>query len=334
MKRFVFTLGLVALMASLSTGTSNGQTPVQKVYISQTTRHPALDLTTQGILEGLKQEGFEAGKNLETQTECTQGNSALASQIATMFASKAPDITVAVGTLSAQSLAPYGNQGKLKLIFSSVTDPLGARLVKSLETPGGNITGVSNFIPLEPQLQLFKKLVPGLKRLGVLYNPGEPNSVSIVEKLEALCPQYDLVLVKQTLTKTSEAASSATQLASQVEALFISNDNTALSSINSILKATQSLKIPLFVSDTDAVAQGALAAIGPNQYDIGMQTGRMIARALRGEKLASMPVELPSQTELFLNQEAADQLGLTLPAALLKEAKKVVGSSVIGLKKK
>ncbi len=314
-----FLLGGIGLMLTLPT-----QVISKKVYISQTTRHSALDATTKGIIDGLQEKGFEAGKNLETKIECAQGNVGLAAQIATLFASKTPEVCVAVGTLSAQSLAPYARQGKFSLVFSTVTDPVGAKLVTTLDTSETMTTGVSNFVALEPQLDLFKKIVPNLKRLGILYNPGEPNSASIVSKLEYFCAQEGITLVKQTLSKTSDAPANARQLASNAQALFISNDNTALSSLNSILKATQEAKIPLFVSDTDAVSQGATAALGPNQYDIGVQTGHMIARILLGEKAGDIAVAFPEKTELFLNEKAAHQAGITLPSELIKQATRII----------
>ena len=188
------------------------------------------------------------------------------------------------------------------MVFSTVTDPLGASLVKSLDRPGNNISGISNFVPLEPQLELFKKIQPSLKRLGILYNPAELNSVSIVKKLEILCPKLGLALVKQTITKTSDAMQNTAKLASNVDAIFISNDNTALSALQSIIASTEKAGIPLYVSDTDAVKLGAKAALGPNQYEVGLQTARMIVRVLKGDDINNMKVEFPDKTDLVVSK--------------------------------
>ena len=258
--------------------------------------------TTKGIIDGLAQAGFENGKGSEIRVESAQGSASLASQIASKFVSQNPDIVVGVATVSAQSFIKYATEGRVKMVFSTVTDPLGASLVKSLDRPGNNISGISNFVPLEPQLELFKKIQPSLKRLGILYNPAELNSVSIVKKLEILCPKLGLALVKQTITKTSDAMQNTAKLASNVDAIFISNDNTALSALQSIIASTEKAGIPLYVSDTDAVKLGAKAALGPNQYEVGLQTARMIVRVLKGDDINNMKVEFPDKTDLVVSK--------------------------------
>ena len=273
-----------------------------KILISKTIDHPALDATTRGIIAGLASAGYENGKGSEIRIESAQGNAPLASQIASKFVSQNPDIVIGVGTVSAQSFIKYAASRRVKMVFSTVTDPLGASLVKSLDKPGNNISGVSNFVPLEPQLELFKKMQPNLKKLGILYNPAELNSVSIVKKLEILCPKLGLILVKQTITKTSDAAQNTAKLASDVDAIFISNDNTALSALQSIIAASKKARIPVYVSDTDAVKLGAKAALGPDQYEIGLQTARMIVRVLKGGDINMMKVEFPDKTDLVMGK--------------------------------
>lgn len=297
--------------------------PMKKILISKVVEHAALNDTTQGIIDALEQGGYKQGQNLDLRVESAQANAALAAQIASKFANQNPDIVVGVGTISAQSFIQYALSGKVKLIFSTVTDPLSAQLVQSLEKPSNNVSGVSNFVNLAPQLRLFKKLQPNLSRLGILYNPGEGNSVSIVNKLEALCPQFNITLVKQTIAKTSEVAQHATKLAQTVNAIFISNDNTALSALPSVIKSAQAAKIPVYVSDTDAVEQGAVAAIGPNQYEVGQQTGRMIIRILENADINTTPVEFPTKTELFINLAAAQKANIIIPEELLQKAAKV-----------
>jgi putative ABC transport system substrate-binding protein len=314
--------GLVVTSYAQAAGTPAADTPPahKKVLISQVVEHPALDDTTKGIIDTLTKSGFKSGENLDLRVESAQANPALAAQIASKFANQKPDVVVGVGTISAQSFAKYANDGKVKLIFSSITDPLGASLVQSLEKPGKNTSGVSNFVALEPQIKLFLRLQPQLKRLGVIYNPGEINSVSIVKKLEVLCPQMGLTLVKQVANRTAEVAQAATHLAANADAIFISNDNTSLSALQSVVRAANQAKIPVYVSDTDAVILGALAALGPNQYDVGVQTGKMVVRTLNGENPGTMPVEFPLKTDLYINLDAAKMLNITIPDDLRAQA--------------
>ncbi|MCP5369366.1 MAG: ABC transporter substrate-binding protein [Rickettsiaceae bacterium] len=301
---------------------------MKKVFINQLVEHPALDMTTKGIIDGLKQNGYKPGANLDLRVESAQANSALASQIAAKFVGQNADIVVGVATISAQSFAKYAKENKVRLVFSSVTDPIKSELVQSLNKPGNNTSGVSNFVELEPQLKLFKQLQPNLERLGFLYNPSEANSLSLITQLEELCAKFGISLVLQAANKTSEVAQAATKLAANVDAIFISNDNTALSALQVIINVATKVKVPVYVSDTDAVELGALAALGPNQYKVGLQTAQIIVRALKGEDLGTIAVEFPTETELYLNEDAADKLQIQLPSELKNIAAKIVKSTL------
>ena len=297
-----------------------------KILISKVIDHPALNSTTQGIIDALASSGYVLNQNLELKIESAQASPVLAQQIAGKFVHMKPDIVVGVGTVSAQSFLKYAKANKVKLIFSSVTDPIGASLISDLNCPEQNISGVSNFVELNPQLIMIKKILPKIKKLGILYNPGELNSVSIVEKLEQLCPTLGITLIKQTIDKTGDVAQSALKLSQNVDAIFISNDNTALSALPLIVKSAKTKKIPVFVSDTDAVSLGAIAALGPNQYEIGKQTGRMIVRLMEGEECSKQPIEFPEKVELFINADAAKELEIQIPKDLLDTAKNIVSS--------
>ena len=296
----------------------------QKVLISQTVDHPALNETSRGIVDALSQAGFEKGKNFDLKIDSAQANAALAAQIAQKFIHQSPDVVVGVGTLSAQSFAKAALQGKIKLIFSSVTDPLGAGLMTDLSKPNGHISGVSNYVDLKPQLQLFKKIQPQLSRLGFLYNPGEANSSYILTKLKEVCLQMNIKVIPQSVMKTADVPQGATKLAQLVDAIFISNDNTALSSLPSIIKIATQAKIPVYVSDINAVEQGALAALGPNQYDVGLKTGEMIVRVLQGQDTCAQKVQFSEKTDLYLNENTASELNIQIPEDIKASANKII----------
>lgn len=298
-----------------------------KICISQVVEHPALNATVQGIIKELVNQGFRAHETCEIIVDSAQGQVGLASQIAAKFVSQKPAVVVGVGTLSAQSFLKYSKNNAVSLVFSSVTDPIGAQLLDAQGESSAPVYGVSNFVPLEPQLELFKTIQPELRQLGIIYNPSELNSVSIVTKLQKLCPQYGIQLVTQVLTTTADAMQVATFLASQVDAIFISNDNTALSALRTIIAVTDKVKIPTYVSDTDAVALGALAALGPNQYELGRQTGIMIAKLLRKEPMTQQ-LEYPIKVECYLNVKVAQKLGITIPEELIERAASVIQGDI------
>jgi putative tryptophan/tyrosine transport system substrate-binding protein len=287
-------------------------TPKKIVLISQIIKHPALDRTVQGIIDGLAQKGYQRGVNVDIRIALAQASPALASQIAAKFVTQHPDVLVGVGTVSAQTLAPYALSHHVNMLFSSITDPISAGLVKHLEKPGYTISGVSNFVALAPQLQLFKRIQPHLQRLGIIYNPGELNSVVMVKRLEEACQSFGLQLIKQTAATTADVPQATVRLVAHVDAILISNDNTALAALQSIMKIAYQHHVPVYSGDTDSVALGALAAIGPNQYNIGLQTGWMIARCLKGEKAGNMSVKFPQTTHLYVNQKTAHLLGYRL----------------------
>jgi len=276
---------------------SSAQSLPTKISILQTVEHPALNATRQGFLDELHKLGYEEGKTLILEYQSAQGNTALAAQIAQKFTSEDPDLIVAIGTMAAQAAMTATKEAHIPVVFSSVTDPVAAKLVTNLKAPEGHITGVSNFVAVEPQFKLFKKLLPQLKTLGIVYNPGEANSVVLMDKMEKAGKEVDLKLIKATASKTSDVLAASQSLCGKADAIFVNNDNTALAAFKSVVKAAQDCGIPAFVSDVDLVSQGARAALGPDQVDLGRQTARMAELILKNPKAPLPPVEFPAKTE-------------------------------------
>jgi putative ABC transport system substrate-binding protein len=308
-KIVIVAIVIAILSLSLAKAKDNRKT----LYISQVVNHPALDITRQGIIDELEKQGFYAGKNLNYEFATSQGDIVISNQIAKKFISKQPDCIIAIGTTVAQSLANANKEAKIPLIYSSVTDPSSASLVN-------NITGVSNFIGLSKQLTFYKEMMPSLTKLGFIYNPGEVNSVQILNLLKKESNNFNIEITSTVANKTSDIAMATAQLVGRVDAIFISNDNTALSAFNLIAKICQQSKIPLFVSDTDLVEQGALASIGPNQYDIGIQTGKMAARILNGTNISDIKPELPKDLKIVINNKLAKKIGFTIPDQIIAKA--------------
>ncbi len=284
----------------------------KKVTIIQIVEHPALDATRQGILDTLKSHA------VSVSFQSAQGSSSLATQIAQHFAGTKPDAMVGIGTTAAQALVA-ANHSSVPVIFSSVSDPLGAKLVQNISKPEGMVTGVSNFIDPALQFSFFKKCLPNLKQLGIIYNPGEANSVALVERMKTAAKDADLELVLAPANHSAEVVAATQQLVSKVQAIFINSDNTALSAFDSIVKISRKHNIPVLSSDADMVSQGALAAVGANQYDIGRQTGLILLQVLAGTSPKQIPVVFPDKTEVLINLNNAAQLNLQIPQALIDE---------------
>ena len=294
------------------------------VAITQIVEHPALDAAHQGVVDELAERGYRVGENLRVMHESAQGNSAIASQIARKFVGESPDVIVAIATPSAQTVAAAARD--IPVIFSAVTDPVAAKLVKSWEAPGANITGVSDMLPIEKHLDLLQRMLPDAKRIGTVYNPGEANAAALVELLEERLSARGLELVKGAATKTSEVLGAARSLIGKADAIYLTTDNTVISAAEAVISVGERAKIPVFAADTATVERGAVAALGFNYYNHGRQTGAMVARVLEGATTADMPVEIMEELDLYVNPEAGERMGITLSEDLIQEAVKVVNN--------
>lgn len=293
------------------------------VAITQIVEHEALTNERDGILEALKDAGFEEGKTVTILYENAQGNIATASQIAADFASRQPDVAVGISTPSAQALIqPMAKQG-VPVVFAAVTDPLEARLVSKLDKRPENVTGVSDGLALQPQLELIQKLLPKVKVIGVIYNPGEANSAKAVIKLRDLTSAMGFSLVFASTAKTSDTMTAALSLIGRADAIFIPNDNTAMASIVGIVSLGRAKGLPVFTPDYDSVDQGVLAVRAASHKAMGYKAGQMVVKILKGEKASDLPVEVNHKMDLAINMTSAIQVGITIPEDLKTGAKLV-----------
>jgi putative ABC transport system substrate-binding protein len=301
---------------------SPAQADQKHVAITQIVEHPALDACRQGVEDGLAAAGYKVGDNLRWSYESAQGNPATAAQVAKKFAGDSPDVIVAISTPSAQTVAASARH--VPLVFTAVTDPLGAKLVSNMERPGKLITGITDLSPIDKHMNLVLQVVPGAKRLGVMYNPGEANSVTLVEMVKTEAAKQGMTLVEGVATKSGDVLAAVRSLVGKVDAIYIPLDNTVVSALEAVIKVAEQNRIPIISGDTDSVTRGTIAAVGFNYYDVGVQTGAMVARVLNGESPGDIAVERVQQLELYLNPGAAQRMGVTLPQAMLDRAKQVV----------
>ncbi|MEG0413232.1 MAG: ABC transporter substrate-binding protein [Comamonas sp.] len=312
-------LGAVALAIASMTGAHAAD---KSVAVTAIVEHPALDAVRDGVQAALKAEGFESGKNLKWQYQSAQGNTGTAAQIARKFVGDKPDAIVAIATPSAQAVV--ASTKSVPVVFSAVTDPVIAKLVPSWEASKTNVTGVSDLLALDKQMNLVKQVVPGAKRIGMVYNPGEANSVVVVKELQKLLPTLGMTLVEAAAPRSVDVSSAARSLIGKVDVIYTSTDNNVVSAYEALVKVGQDAKIPLVASDTDSVKRGAVAAYGINYRDLGEQTGRMVARILKGEAPGTIKPEVSTKMELFVNPTAAEKQGIKLSDALVKSAAQVV----------
>jgi putative ABC transport system substrate-binding protein len=293
------------------------------VYVATTAivEHPALDAVRDGVKEVLNENGY-TDENLKFTYESAQGQPAIAAQIARKMVGDKPDIIVAIATPSAQAAVSASKE--IPVVFSAVTDPVGAKLVPSLTQPGSNVTGLSDMVNVKQHLSLIKEFVPNVKSIGVPYNPGETNSVSIVTALKAAATEMGITIVESAAPKSSDVMIATKQLVGKVDAIYCPTDNTIISAFESVVKVGIDSQTPVFAADTGSVDRGAVAAVGYDYFDLGRQTGDIVLRILKGEKPAVIDVKMAKGTSLFVNTKMAARMGVEVPEAVLSRATKVI----------
>ena len=299
-----------------------GAVYAQTVKVLSIVDHPALDAIRDGVRAELKSAGYDADKNLKWEYQSAQGNTGTAAQIARKFVGDQPNAIVAIATPAAQAVV--ASTKTVPVVYSGVTDPVAAQLVKGWQASGTNVTGVSDKLPLDKQVALIKRVVPKAKTVGMVYNPGEANSVVVVKELKTLLAKEGLTLKEAAAPRTVDIGPAAKSLVGKVDVIYTNTDNNVVSAYEALVKVANESKVPLVAADTDSVKRGAIAALGINYGDLGVQTGKIVVRILKGEKPGAIPSETSDKLELFVNTTAAEKQGVTLSQDLIKEAKQVI----------
>nr|WP_254046978.1 ABC transporter substrate-binding protein [Pusillimonas sp. T2] len=294
----------------------------QSVAVTSIVEHPALDSLKDGVKAALEKAGFTEDKGLEWQFQTAQGNTAIAAQIARKFVGDKPDVIVAIATPSAQAVVAATKS--IPVVYAAVTDPVEAQLVPSFEPSGTNVTGVSDQLELTRQIELIKQVVPNAKTVGMVYNPGEANSAVVVRQMRELLPDYGMTLAEVSAPRTVDVGAAARSLIGRVDVIYTSTDNNVVSAYEALVKVGNDAQIPLVASDPDSVKRGAIAALGINYYDLGLQAGAMAVEILKGAKPGEMPSQMGEKLELHLNLDAAKKQGVTLSPDLIKSAANVI----------
>lgn len=292
------------------------------VAVTAIVEHPALDAARDGIKEALAEAGYKDGENLKFVYESAQGNPGTAAQIARQFVGDAPSVIVPISTPSAQAVVSATRD--IPVVFTAVSDPLGAELVKDMEKPGGNVTGLSDMSPVADHIALIKEITPNAKSIGFIYNTAEANSVSTLAALKAEAEKAGLTIVESVATKSAEVQGAARALVGRADVIYVPTDNTIVSAFEAAVGVAEEAKIPLYAGDTDSVNRGALAALGFNYFDVGKQTGEVVVRVLKGEKPGDIPVRVAAGTDLVINKKAAAKMGVTFPESITKRATKTI----------
>ena len=315
-------LSLGALAMALASPFSSVVADTRSVAATAIVEHPALDSVRDGVRAALEEAGYTVGDNLKWQYQTAQGNTATAGQIARKFVGDKPDVIVAIATPSAQAVV--ASTKNVPVVFAAVTDPVAAQLVRNWEPSGSNVTGVSDELELDRQMELITRVVPDAKRVGMVYNPGEANSVVVVERLRELLPTMGMTLVEAAAPRTVDVGAAARSLVGKVDVIYTSTDNNVVSAYESLVKVGMDTKTPLVASDTDSVKRGAIAALGIDYFKHGVQAGKVAVRVLEGEAPGTIAPQKTGELSLYVNRSAAAAQGVTLTQELLDSAAEII----------
>lgn len=297
------------------------ETKEVRVGVLQLLSHPALDQIYKGIEEGLAKEGYQVGKDVKIDLQNAQGDQSNLVSMGQKLVSDNNDILVGITTPATLALS---NATKDKpIIMAGITYPVEAGLIKNENNPGNNITGVSDRTPIKQQLEVMKQILPQMKKIGILYTTSEDNSVKQAQEAEKLAKELGLEVKVSTVANTNDIQQVTEALAAETDAIFIPIDNTIASAMATVVKVTDAKKVPVFPSSDTMVADGGLLGIGVDQYKIGVETAKVIAKVLKGADTKAMPIVLANEGVIYLNEAKAKQLGIEIPQDIKNKAKVV-----------
>ncbi len=325
MKKFFALLLALVLLVTLSSCSKKEENAVTKIGIIQFAEHGSLDNCRQGFIEGLAEVGFVEGQNVVFNVQNAQADIAIASQIASSLVDvEKCDMICAIATPAAQAAYNVAQDKKIPVIYTAITDPVGASLANADSTNPGEITGTSDLLAVEPQLKMIRAMMPEAKKIGILYVTSETNNTLPLNMYNDLAAQYGFEIVAKGISAGADIPLALDALLPQVDCLTNLTDNTVVSYLSVVLEKANAAGKPVFGSEIEQVKLGCVAAEGIEYLELGRQTGRMAAKVLKGEAKASeIPFELISNSYLYVNKTAMAQFGIELPADLADRANDV-----------
>ncbi|MEQ8174632.1 MAG: ABC transporter substrate-binding protein [Syntrophomonadaceae bacterium] len=309
-KLLALLLVLILGMAALS-GCSNKTAQTKKVYkigIVQPMDHPSLNQIRETIIAELKAQGM--GDKVEIVTKNANGDMNLLPSIMQELINSNVDMIVPIATPAAQ--AAKGTTKTVPIVFSAVSNPVEAGLVTSFDATTGNITGVSNSIPIEDIFKLAATVTPNAKTFGFVYNSSEINSTSGIKKAKEYCDKNGIKYKEATITGTADVQQAASSLVGSIDAFFTPNDNTVASAMAVYVKVATDAKLPIYAGADSMVKDGALATVGIDYTKLGKQTAAMIIRIVNGGTIKDNHVEQVAEYANMINMGTANKLGLSI----------------------
>jgi putative ABC transport system substrate-binding protein len=305
------------------------------IGIFQIVSHPALDSAREGFKDAFK-AALEAENLTEGDVVFTESNAAgsmdLCYTIADYFVAQGVDLICAIATPSTIAAATAVNGTDIPVVFNSVTNPEDVG-IENNDEPGGQVTGVSDVAPVEPNLQLIIDILGAnnitFEKLGVMYNAGEPNSVYQVDvQLAAAIESLSLNITVEEATVSTGAdvpAAAEALVAADVDAIWIPTDNTVVAGIEGLVTVCEDNDVPVIASDVATVERGAMASWGMEYYTVGYLSGEMAAEILlEGTDPGTIPIGFVPANLLYVYPEEAVRQGVNITQSIIDQADEVI----------
>jgi len=299
---------------------------MKNVAISTIVEVPALNETRQGIVEALAERGYVEGETITIDYQNANGNMPTQQQIAKKFIGANPDVIIPITTPTSQAMVAATSE--IPIVFATVTDPVKARLISQYENPGANVTGVSDAAPISQQVDLMTSIVPNLKKIGFVYNPGLDNALATLGWLKEQAAKRGIEIVESAAPTTNEVVLATRKLVGKVDAIYVPNDTTVVAALEAIVKVGQDVDLPIFAGETGAVERGVIASVGLDYIAVGRVAGDMAADVLDGKPVgeidAVIAYNVVTEFKVYVNLKAAEAMGATVPEDVLARATKII----------
>ena len=312
----LISLSLCLLLSLSLTACGSSKAAIKTIGINQYGEHGSLDNCLNGFLQGLEEAGLQEGVDFKVDVQNAQFDDSVNAQISQSFAANNVDMMVGIATPSAMALFAAAEDKDIPVIFTAVTDPVEAGL------DSGNVTGTSDKLPVEAQLDLIRQLQPDAASIGIIYTTSEPNSVSAIAEYQEKGPEYGFTIEVVGVTAQSEVTQAVdTLLARGVDLFSNLTDNTVVGVLPAILEKTNEAGVPVYGSEVEQVKLGCVASAGIDYVQLGRQTGAMAAKVLKGEATCGeIPYETITEYGIYVNSEALAEMGITVPAEIAEKA--------------
>lgn len=290
----------ILLLVILCTACGTEKQKKTEIGITQIVEHPSLDDVRKGVIDALKEKGYDENK-ININYKNAQGDFGTAQVIAQEF-NNISDVIIAISTPSAQ--AAVNNIKNKPVFFSAVVNPENAGILRK------NVTGVSDKSPVKKQVELIEKLLPEAKNIGIVYNTSEQNSFYLTEEFTKAAKEKGYTVKVKGISNISEMASALDAILPTIDVLYTSIDNTVASTYPLIVEKSNKANKPIIGATKSFAEQGALAIDGISDYQVGYQTGEMVAKYLNGEKIENIPYEVVEKSEIHINKDVAERFDI------------------------